>query len=157
MNLKRNYHYTLSLNLALTSFVVESVRWFLTSLHGNKTKITVAYNTTTTRWHHKTAALECRLQTVAGKIISTVYCVILYHISYHISYHIISYIISYHVMSCHISCHVMSCHIIYHIILNHIMPCHILYIISYHISYHIACHIVSYQFCAYEVYVNSVS
>jgi len=82
MNLKRNYHYTLSLNLALISFIVESVRWFLTSLHGNKTKITVAYNTTT-RWHHKTA-LECRLQTIAEKILSTIYYVIVYHISYHI-------------------------------------------------------------------------
>ena len=98
MNLKRNYHYILSLNLALISFVVESVRWFLTSLHGNKTKSTVAYNTTT-RWHHKTA-LECRLQTIAEKILSAIYYIILYIIYRIISYHIISYIMLYeHVSS----------------------------------------------------------
>lgn len=87
MNLKRNCHYTLSLNLALISFIVEFVRWFLTSLHGNKTKITVAYNTTT-RWHHKTA-LECRIQTTAAKIF--LQSIVIVH---YIIYHIIPYYIN---------------------------------------------------------------
>jgi len=93
MNLKRNYYYILSLNLALISFVVESVRWFLTSLHGNKTKITVAYNTIT-RWHHKTA-LECRLQTPVKKLY--LQSLMLYY------YVIVYYIISYHTMLCYIN------------------------------------------------------